>query len=1117
MASPRPTVATIIAAAVTAGLAVASPTPAGAAPTAPSTAASSRSNAMIVLLRNQHSNLSFTGTRSPRAAAVAADQAGVIKEASGLGATRIHGFRIINAFSARLTSAQAASLSRDPKVAAVVPDLAIKAPAAARTLTASPKVTRQAAGGSCPSNPAHPLLEPEALHVINDASGNPKAPAATRLVTGRGVTVGFMADGVDPNNPEFIRPNGQHVFVDYQDFSGEGPYAPSSAAEAFGDASSIAAQGNKVYDLHDFGNAQPIPAGCTIRVKGTAPGVSLVGLKVFGGAPTAPTSRFIDAIDYAVRVAQVDVLNQSFGANPYPDNGNDPISLADRMAVAAGVTVVASTGDAGTSGTTGSPSTNSAVIGVAATTTYRLYQQTGFGGANFSNGRWLNNNISGLSSGGVSQGARVPDIAAPGDEGWAVCTPDPKIYEDCLDNLGKPTNLLQFGGTSQSSPFTAGVAALVIQAYRRSHGGATPTPDLVKRLLMSTATDLGHPASEQGAGLVNALAAVNAATSVPSSAGTPDELRGANLVLSKSQVSLVGNTGTKATTTVFVRNVSGRNETITPTVRSLAAEKGFASGKLPINTDTSAVYTDPFGIDRAYIRKSFVLKGSHARLVVRAAASAAPGGALRIILIDPKGRLAYYTIPQGSSNYALAEVRRPVAGTWRAYFAFGRAAHFHGYVNYRAATQEFVTTRSVSPASKKVAPGAVARFQVTATLPSRPGDASDSVQFRTSHGRTVSMPLTLRSVVPARATTFSGTITGGNGRQVLPAQANSYYIDVPAKKAALNVDLRFGDDNTLVVGVLVGPNGQVYSFKSNGDTSDTAGFNLFARNPQPGRWVLTLAVANPVSGRFIAYPFTAKVGYSTVKVASDLPNSTDMTLPQGVAATIPVKITNNDARNSLSLFSDARTNRTGDIPLPQLNPDSTTFDLPAAPEVAPTWLVPTEVDRADFVITGSTPVNWDVYFTSGEPEIYTGSTAVGDDFVADARAQASQVSPGFWTGDVGQPGPFTKAPQKGTATVSATAHGKLFDTRVTSSTGDFWTDGPTTRDKTGAITGGVDPLSLLPGEAGTINLTITPTGNPGDVVRGTVYIDSYDDFLGSGDELIALPYSYTVGAAPSHG
>ena len=41
-------------------------------------------------------------------------------------------------------------------------------------------------------------------------------------------------------------------------------------------------------------------------------------------------------------------------------------------------------------------------------------------------------------------------------------------------------------------------------------------------------------------------------------------------------------------------------------------------------------------------------------------------------------------------------------------------------------------------------------------------------------------------------------------------------------------------------------------------------------------------------------------------------------------------------------------------------------------------------------------------------------------------------------------------------------------------------------------------------------VTITPTGAPGTVVSGDLFIDSFDFFTLAGDELTNLRYHYTI-------
>ena len=219
---------------------------AGSAATATTLSASAPEH-VVVLLKDQYANLPASSSSiAARVQATDAAQAPLIAKAKHDGGTAIRALHVANAFAVTISTAGAADLAADPAVASVVADRQVAAtPAATPTAPApaklaSPQIvapTRAPASSTvCPSNPSKPLLEPEALQATHTAFSNNSTPSAQQIATGKGVTVAFLADGLDPNNPDFIRADGTHVFIDYQDFSGEGPNAVTGGAEAFGDA-----------------------------------------------------------------------------------------------------------------------------------------------------------------------------------------------------------------------------------------------------------------------------------------------------------------------------------------------------------------------------------------------------------------------------------------------------------------------------------------------------------------------------------------------------------------------------------------------------------------------------------------------------------------------------------------------------------------------------------------------------------------------------------------------------------------------------------------------------------------------------------------------------------------
>ncbi len=1068
---------------------------------------------MIVLLRDPAADqVTSRGQLALHASTIRAAHAPFVDQLQSTKARTIQSFQTVNGFATKLSDAEIDTLSARSDVLAVVPDGVIQLPKRLRDTAGG---AAKSGGGAAPSSTDGlcNTLEPEALQATHTAFLDPNVPQAQELVdgngakvTGAGVTVAFLADGIDPNVPGFIRPDGTNVFVDYQDFSGDPAGTPTAGAEAFGDASSIAAQDvssgkTLTYDIAKFVNpAHALPSPCTIRVRGVAPGASLVGLKAFSALGFTTNSGFVEAIEWAVLHDHVDVINESFGNNGVYDAGTDPVSLANAAAVRAGVTVTVSTGDAGTAGTIASPAIDPWVIAAGATTTFRAYQQTGDGIIPLAKG-YTSGQISALSSGGFAQrNARTADLVAPGDLNWALCSTNPALFQECTDYNGNPTPLLVFGGTSESAPLTAGAAALVIQAYRSTHGGASPSPQLVKRILKSTADDLGAPADEQGAGQLDTLAAVQMALSIQDEAGQPKP-RGAGVIVEPAAVQADAHPGDVVVRSFEVTNTGSTRAHLEPSLQTLGKPFAGQTFTLPFDPATDPEFLNVIGGARADITRTFTVPRGTDHLD---AAIAIQGGAdqkaVGFGLLDPEGRQAAYSVPQGDGNYGHVDVVHPEAGKWT-FVARTTLAPlgYTGPVQFTWAAEHFVSAGKVFPSSLDLPPGASALLFAETVAPDQPGDSAYAVRFAEGHAE---IPFSLRTLVPvgARGSSFTGVLTGDNGRGAPPTQ--TYSFDVPAGVRDATVTVDVADPGYSLQGYLVDPHGQILGNDSNIDANGTPGgaLSIFRVAPEAGRWRFVLA--EPVaSGNQTSIAFAARIAFDSVKVvATGLPDSAHTTLSAGGAPlTIPVKVTNTGAV-AQAFFADARLATLADVELPQYACSATT----TLPAFCGASFVPPESRRVRFLAQSTAPLSMDVIEDNGGPDLF--GKVVATDTVSAAIAKP-EVAYGIWVTLPALIGPFGPAgePTEPVAT-AAIAHTQPFDPAVSADTGDYWAD-VTNLTETYA------PLILAPGETGTITLTLTPDPSQvGTTITGFVYIDTQneEDPIAIGDELARFPYAYTV-------
>jgi serine protease AprX len=234
-----------------------------------------------------------------------------------------------------------------------------------------------------------------------------------------------------------------------------------------------------------------------------APKANLVIVRAFDGQGRGRYTDVIAGLNWIVANKvryNIRVLNLSFGAPPQSYYWDDPLNQAVMAAWRAGIVVVAASGNEGPDPMTiGVPGNVPYVITVGALTDHSTpYDGSDDRLASFS------------STGPTFEGFVKPELVSPGGHIVASMSSSSYLANIDPDSMRIGEQMFTMSGTSQAAAVTSGVVALMLQR------DATLTPDAVKCKLLSSSRPalktngaLAYSVFQQGAGLINAVSAVN--------------------------------------------------------------------------------------------------------------------------------------------------------------------------------------------------------------------------------------------------------------------------------------------------------------------------------------------------------------------------------------------------------------------------------------------------------------------------------------------------------------------------------------------------------------------------------------------------------------------------------
>ncbi|MGH8991407.1 MAG: S8 family serine peptidase, partial [Acidimicrobiia bacterium] len=347
-------------------------------------------------------------------------------------------------------------------------------------------------------NETLPLLLQESARLVD-------APRAWNDlgVTGQGVTVAVIDTGIDFTHPD-LAPALQ-ANVKLVGFGGPLPMVPVEVGP-----NSDTSTGHGTHVAGDVAGRGIASDGA---YRGLAPGAGLVGIGA-GDGLTLSLITVVEAYEWVLENRDrygIRVVNNSFGGPFAPFDAADPVNVATRAAVDAGLVVVFANGNDGDEMSMNALAAAPWVLAVGAAT-----KQAGVAGfssagieADQADLRFDGSLAEGETRSPLNMGKYHPAVLAPGEA--VVSTRAPATI---VSALGLPRDATTLppehaarytisSGTSMAAPEAAGVVALVLEA------DPTLSPEEVRRVLQTTARPVaGEPFHRQGYGLLDAGAAV---------------------------------------------------------------------------------------------------------------------------------------------------------------------------------------------------------------------------------------------------------------------------------------------------------------------------------------------------------------------------------------------------------------------------------------------------------------------------------------------------------------------------------------------------------------------------------------------------------------------------------